>query len=87
MTAAKNTNPGGMPGTLMQAHRELVCIRPDRDASLPTWLAYYERSASVYEHIAEVDPGHEGEAQYWAQRERVRARKIKAQINGETPGE
>lgn len=71
----------------MQAHRELVRIRPARDAPLATWLAYYHRSVSVYEHIAEVDPGHDGEAQYWAQRERARAGKITAQMNTAAPRE
>jgi hypothetical protein len=48
----------GQPRTLMQAHRELVRIRPSRDASSVAWLAYYQRSASVYEQIAKIDPGH-----------------------------
>jgi hypothetical protein len=65
---------------LMQAHRELVRIRPSRDASPAVWLAYYQRSASVYEQIAKIDPGHEGEALYWAQRERSRADNIAARI-------
>jgi hypothetical protein len=70
----------------MHAHRELVRIRPSRDASLVAWLAYYQRSASVYEQIAKLDPGHEGEALYWAQRERARAEKIVAQIRAQVPG-
>ena len=37
------------PRTLMQAHEELVRIRPDRDASLAVWLAYYQRSVALYE--------------------------------------
>ena len=66
--------------TLMQAHEELVRIRPCRKAPLPVWLAYYERSVEVYEQIAKIDPGHDGEALYWAQRERVHARGIEARI-------
>jgi hypothetical protein len=73
------------PRTLMQAHRELVRIRPSRDASLAAWLAYYQRSVSVYEQVAETDPGHDGEARYWAQRERTRAQNITAHIRALAP--
>ena len=73
----------GQLRTLMQAHRELVRIRPSRDASSVAWLAYYQRSASVYAQIAKVDPGHDGEAMYWAQRERTRARNIAARIRAQ----
>ena len=38
---------------------------------------------SLYELIAEVDPGHECEALYWAQRERYRAEQIAAQIRAD----
>jgi hypothetical protein len=75
------------PRTLMQAHRELVRLRPGRDASSAAWLAYYQRSVSLYEHIAEIDPGHDGEARYWAQRERTRAATIAAQIRAQASGE
>ncbi|HEV7831235.1 MAG TPA: AMED_5909 family protein [Pseudonocardiaceae bacterium] len=70
----------GEPKTLMQAHHALVRIRPSRDASLPAWFAYYQRSASVYEQIAKIDPKHDGEALYWAQRERARADNIAERI-------
>ena len=76
----------GGPGTLMQAHRELVRIRPSQNASPAAWLAYYQRSASVYEQIAKIDPGHEAEALYWARRERARADNITARIRAR-PGE
>ena len=66
--------------TLMHAHRELVRIRPNPNASLPTWLAYYQHSASVYEQVAQTDPTHDGEALYWAHRERTRAQNIAARI-------
>ncbi|MBA2473097.1 MAG: hypothetical protein H0V41_13005 [Pseudonocardiales bacterium] len=71
----------------MQAHGELVRIRPGQDASSTAWLAYYQRSVSVYEQIAKTDPGHEGEARYWAQRERARAQNIAARIGALAPGE
>ncbi len=68
--------------TLMEAHEELVRIRPNRKASLSVWLEYHQRSVEVYEQIAKVDPGHDGEALYWAQRERIHARRIEARIRG-----
>ncbi|MGA9693110.1 MAG: AMED_5909 family protein [Pseudonocardiaceae bacterium] len=87
MRAVEKGIAPGPPRTLMQAHRELVRIRPGRDGSSAAWLAYYQRSVSLYEHIAEIDPGHELEALYWAQRERVRARNIAAQVKAQTPSE
>lgn len=57
-------------------------IRPNRKASLSVWLEYHQRSVEVYEQIAKVDPGHDGEALYWAQRERIHARRIEARIRG-----
>ena len=65
----------------MQAHDELVRSRPDRDASPMTWLTYYQRSVALYEQIAEIDPGHDGEALYWAQREHARAAHLAARIS------
>ncbi len=81
----KTTKPGA-PLTLMQAHDELVRVRPCRKASLPVWLSYYQQSVAVYEQIAKTDPGHEGEALYWAQRERVHARGIEAPMRALVPG-
>jgi hypothetical protein len=49
---------------------------------LPVWLAYCRNSVEVYEQIAKTDPTHDGEAMYWAQRERVRAKGIEARIQG-----
>lgn len=66
----------------MQAHEELVRIRPCRKAALPVWLSYYQYSTDVYEQIAKTDPGHDGEAMYWAQRERTHAKEIEARIRG-----
>ena len=85
MRAMENIIAPGPPRTLMQAHAELVRSRPSRDASSAAWLAYYQRSVSLYEHIAEIDPGHEGEALYWAQRERSRAGNIAARISAQVP--
>jgi hypothetical protein len=77
----------GPPQTLMQAHEELVRIRPCRKASLQVWLSYYQHSAAVYEQIAHTDPGHDGEAMYWAERERAHAREIEARIRVLIPGD
>ena len=76
-----------VPQTLMQAHEQLVHSRPCRKASLPVWLSYYQHSVEVYEQVAKTDPGHDGEALYWAQRERVHARGIEARIRVQVPGE
>lgn len=76
----EKTGMAGPPRTLMQAHEELVRIRPARDASLIAWLEYYQRSVILYEQITETDPGHDGEALYWAQRERHRAEEIATMI-------
>jgi len=85
MMTMKTVKPGP-PLTLMQAHQELVRIRPCRKASLRVWLSYYQHSIEVYEQIAKTDPGHDGEALYWAQRERVHARAIEARIRVQIPG-
>jgi hypothetical protein len=68
---------------LRQAHEELVRIRPAGDASLAVWLAYYQRSVTLYEQIAKIDTFHNQEALYWAQRERHRAEEIAAQIRAQ----
>ena len=68
------------PRTLMQAHEELVRVRPDRGASLAVWLEYYRRSVALYEQIARIDPSHDGEALYWAERERRRMDRIATQL-------
>jgi hypothetical protein len=44
------------------------------------WLSYYQHSVKVYEQIAKSDPGHDGEALYWAARERGHAQRIEARI-------
>ncbi len=69
--------------TLMQAHEELVRIRPGGDASLAVWLGYYQRSVALYEQVAEIDPFHDLEARYWARRERHRAEEIVARIRAQ----
>lgn len=75
----------GPPLTLMAAHEELVRVRPCRTASLPVWLSYYQQSVAVYEQIAKTDPSHDGEALYWAHRERVHARGIEARMRALLP--
>ena len=81
----KKTMIPGRPRTLMQAHEELVRIRPPEDASLAAWLRYYEHSVALYEQIAHLDPCHDGEALYWAGRERRRVEELTTRIRGERP--
>jgi hypothetical protein len=71
----------------MQAHEELVRIRPHRKAALTVWLSYYRHSVAVYEQIAKTDPGHDGEALYWAERERAHAKGIENRIKVLIPDE
>ena len=71
----------------MQAHEELVRIRPCQKAALTVWLSYYQHSVAVYEQIAKTDPGHDGEALYWAERERAHAKRIEDRIKIRIPGE
>ncbi|MGH3965371.1 MAG: AMED_5909 family protein [Pseudonocardiaceae bacterium] len=78
----KATKPGP-PRTLMQAHEELVRIRPGRDASLAAWLAYHQRSAALYAELAEIDRGHHHECLYWEDREREHAEEVAARIRAE----
>jgi len=81
--ADKTVKPG-LPRTLMQAHEELVRIRPVREAPLAVWLAYYRRSVSLYEYaeLAEIDRGHH-ECLYWAERERQSAEEVATRIRAE----
>jgi len=81
----KNVVSIRQPKTLMQAHEQLVRDRPARDASPLAWLAYYRHSVAVYERIAKVDPCHDAEARYWAQREQARAQQIAARIAVDKP--
>jgi hypothetical protein len=70
-----------MPQTLVEAHEALTRIRPDRQAPLAEWLAYYQRSAALYAEVAEIDRGHHHESLYWADHQRERAKEIKTRIN------
>jgi len=70
----------GSPKTLRQAHEELARIRPRLTAPLGEWLAYYQRSATLYAEIAEIDRGHHHEALYMAEEARDSVKEIEAQI-------
>ena len=83
MGARGETAKPGPLRVLMQAHEELVRIRPGEHASLAVWLAYYQRSVTLYEQIVEIDPFHGLEALYWAQRERHHAEEIAARIRAQ----
>lgn len=80
MTRDDTTKPV-MLRTLAEAHEALARIRPRRQAPLAEWLAYHQRSATVYADIAEIDRGHHHESLYWADHERERAKEIKDQIH------
>jgi hypothetical protein len=69
----------------MQAHEELVRIRPDQDASLAAWLAYHQKSAALYAELAEIDRGHHHECLYWADRERTSAEELADRIRAQLP--
>jgi hypothetical protein len=86
MGAVKKVVATGQLRTLMQAHQELVRIRPDQGAAAAVWLVYYQRSVALYEQIAKIDPYHESEALYWAQREKARAEDIAVRIRAQAPG-
>jgi hypothetical protein len=59
--------------TLQEAHELLGRLQPAPDSEQSVLLDYYQRSAVVYSHVAEVDRGHHHEALYWANRERAKA--------------
>ena len=84
MTGNKTAEPGP-PRTLMQAHEELVRIRPNQDASLAAWLAYHHKSAALYTELAEIDRGHHHECLYWADRERASAEELADRIRAQLP--
>ncbi|MFY9809397.1 MAG: AMED_5909 family protein [Pseudonocardiaceae bacterium] len=83
MTGDEATDPKP-PRTLVDAQVALALIRPRRQAPLAEWLAYYQRSASWYAEIAEIDRGHHHEALYMAEQEGEHAKEIAAQIQAET---
>ena len=79
--ASDETTKPVMPQTLVAAHEELARVRPDRQAPLAQWLAYYQRSAVLYAEVAEIDRGHHHESLYWADQQRQRAHEIKVRID------
>lgn len=76
--------------TLRQAHEVLNQRWPGRDASTAAWRAHHEFAATLYAHVAEVDPDHHHEALFWAGQEQEAARDL-AQVAGSpiaaVPGE
>jgi hypothetical protein len=75
--------------TLRQAQESLSRRWPGRDASVAAQVAYHERAAALYEHVARVDPGHHHEALYWAgfEREQVEALRSAAGAGRDEKGE
>ncbi|MCG8917892.1 hypothetical protein L6E12_19100 [Actinokineospora sp. PR83] len=68
------------PRTLAEAHALLSPLCPDPSRPLAERLAFYRRSAQVYERIAEIDRAHHHEALYWVSRERAKAEEIEGRI-------
>jgi hypothetical protein len=79
MTETESSEPNP-PRTLAEAGEALWRIRPDEQAPLAEWLTYYQRSAVVYDEIAEIDQSHHHEALYMAGEARKQAEEIEAQI-------
>jgi hypothetical protein len=62
----------------LRAARELLTREwPGREAPVSAWLAYHQRAARLYKHVANVDPDHQHEALYWAGYERDQAQALR----------
>ncbi|MFS8103465.1 hypothetical protein LFM09_40700 [Lentzea alba] len=62
--------------SLSEAHDLLPRMMP-RDGAAPADLRrFHEKSAAVYQRVAEIDRGHHHEALYWADREARLAREL-----------
>jgi hypothetical protein len=64
--------------TLMQAHEAVVQLRPVPDAPRAEWVSFRVQAAQVYWRVAEVDPGHQWHARYWANRESAYAEELRS---------
>jgi hypothetical protein len=62
--------------TLRQAEELLIREWPGRNGTGSSWLAYHQRAAQLYDHVAAVDPDHYHEAKYLAAQERESARAL-----------
>lgn len=62
--------------TLRQVHEVLSQRWPGRNASAEAWLAHHEFAATLYTHVAKVDPDHHHEALFWAGQEQEAARAL-----------
>jgi hypothetical protein len=79
MTEAESGEPDP-PQTLTEAGEVLWRMRPDGQAPTTEWVTYYQRSAVIYDGIAETDQHHHHEALYMARKARQRAREIETRI-------
>ena len=83
---AKAWAAAGKVRTLAEAHDALVALRPFPEADRSVWIAYYQRSAAVYRHVAEADPAHKEHATYWAERERSNTERLTRQADNPNSG-
>jgi hypothetical protein len=79
MTEAESTEPD-RPRMLAEAGEVLWGMRPNEQAPLMEWVAYYQKSAVIYDGIAETDQHHHHEALYMAGQARQRAVEIETRI-------
>lgn len=66
--------------TLRQAQQALTPHWPGLNAPVAAHVAYHERAARLYQHVARVDPDHHHEALYLASYERDQAEQLRASI-------
>jgi hypothetical protein len=60
--------------TLRQAHELLHREWPGNSAPASAWLAYHQRAAKLYAHVAQVDKDHHHEALHWVTQEEEQVR-------------
>jgi hypothetical protein len=71
--------------TLRQAEELLIREWPGLSATGVAWLAYHQRAAELYAHIADVDRDHHHEALFLAAQERESARALTERAGDATP--
>ncbi|MFD9703978.1 AMED_5909 family protein [Lentzea sp. NPDC059081] len=62
--------------SLSEAHDLLPRLMPRNGADPAELRKFHEKSAAVYQRVAELDRGHHHEALYWADREARLAREV-----------
>ncbi|WP_112264731.1 AMED_5909 family protein [Lentzea terrae] len=62
--------------SLSEAHDLLPRMMPRKNDDPAALRRFHEKSAAVYQRVAEIDRGHHHEALYWAEREARLAREL-----------